>query len=879
MSKSSSSTEDGPSLELFVHLDSSNSSEVCCIAEGSNVSFTVPSSIAKEFPYKSRKFEFSSVLSNQSLSSLSSNTTRTIWDSIQQSKNVVSFSFGNSNTSRDTLHFDGSSGVLSSLLPRISSAYPDASISLFGLRNSIIVDLLASQDAPVFLSNAFSIYRMKLQLDVPKYKVSDLIKQPLRLVGADQKYRQIPDCASFHRVAFLELGSDGETILLVDVVSTEWMSRKSLLTLGERDFSLLQKSLSCFGDVMNAVAMHRLRVPNHRADVTALMQLVAVRSSYCVLVGCHVDISARNAEEAFFALQFASRIIGLKGATIQPFARDPRIEKAVLARDMHRLEAEVALALATTGVSKLSSTEIADVEATIAQRKAKLEQDKKTKEAETQHYIDSHVEKLAKETMSSLRSEILHLQHDLNDATTAVSMLQVKLASDDPKQFEQRVAMLKTQLEKTLEESENERKKIGEHQASLAEKKEHLVVLQKKRDSAQDEIRAAMNYRVESYAAIRASREDQRKQWEQQRATWRSQVLSSKGVAEKDPEPEYAVLREPLTKDMLVSLKKTFETIKAGVDDREVSMNSLTDEEKALTIALRHMEQHPVDWSVEDWDKLRAKEENLLRNAEMQDRKLKDLVDKVLLFLQHGTALVKFRPFSKPGRKHFFLSPDCKELCFCDIKDWDAAMTVGPGKERDRCISRSVKSIVLDEVRLFVLGQYSPVFAKSGVSFGSTDFYRSFSLYYGKSKQTLDVVAESDTDFEAWLIGLSSLVRVQPKWGSGIDVSHEPCFYELADDEVELCQSCHISPYFYKEAKLSVLEHFRTKGFVTKYDMRIVTGMDVLRCVKMHDLLESRGDISSRPTTRLVMPGTPTKASEPPTLTTKLSDIHIPHSP
>eukprot|EP00762_Andalucia_godoyi_P001071 ANDGO_02109.mRNA.1 hypothetical protein ABB37_05528 len=845
---------DSVTIESFLHLDSADGPVCCTIDPTSNSSciFNVPPG-TKDFPYKSRKFEIPNVLEKKTAAHIVDRISNNAISQIANGKCVVSFSLGTAKSSRDNAHFGSPSdgcgvSVLSSILSHLAKSNPSASISLFALRNSSLVDLLDPQNPGARIG----VHRMKLDLSVSKHSVSSLISDDQSFKTADAAYRSIDLFESYHRVAIIWV-SESLVMLFVDVVSLEWMSRKSLLLLGDRNFSYLQKCMSCFGDVMNAITMHRLRVPAHRADVTALLQLVmGTGSLYHVILGSHVNVSVDNIEESFFALQFVSRIGGLKGATVQPFGRDFKIDKCVLDREMKRLQFEFSLALAVTGGAKLSSSELTSLESTICLKRAKLEAESKQKESELQKQIDEQVSKLAQETMSALRSDIHHAQHQLTEASTAISVLRLKLASDDPKAFEKQVNEMNQQLSQTKLDTETEKEKINLLSRSISDKRMHLSTLERKRDLAQDEIRAAMTHRIESYESIRSSRTEQRKQWADQRAIWRSQVISSKGVAEKDGDPEYAVLREPLNKDLLSSLKKTFETIKAGVDDREISLNAVTDDSKGLSNALRYMDQHPVDWSVEDWDRLRAKEQNLLRDAEMQDKKLKDLVEKVILFLQHGTNLTKYRPFSKPGEKHFFLSSDCKSLCFCDVRDWDAAMSVGPGKERDKYVARSLKSVNLEEVRLFVLGQYSPLFAKWGVSFGSPEFYRSFSLYYGKSKQTLDVVADSDTDFEAWLIGLSSLVPVQPKWGSGIDVSHEPCFFELQDDEVDLCQSCHISPYFYKEAKTAVLEHFNTKGYVTKYDMRIVTGMDVLRCVKMHDLLESRGDILSRPVVRVL---------------------------
>jgi hypothetical protein len=156
-------------------------------------------------------------------------------------------------------------------------------------------------------------------------------------------------------------------------------------------------------------------------------------------------------------------------------------------------------------------------------------------------------------------------------------------------------------------------------------------------------------------------------------------------------------------------------------------------------------------------------------------------------------------------------------------------------------------AVSFDSIRHFILGQYSPKFQKYPAAHGSEEFYRSFTLFYGSGNDSLDVMAENEADFEALLIGLSALLHVEPRFGYGIDVSSEPGFFELDLDEVELCQSYHMSPYYYNEACGIIMQEQRRRGYVTIYDVRVATGLDILRCIKIHQILFSKNRIRSKP--------------------------------
>jgi hypothetical protein len=782
-------------------------------------------------------------------------------DRINQGSNVASVSFGNVGSHRDNMHFpspgkSSSVGLLHLLLVHLGNKIANCRLSLFAVRNGEVKDLINPSHAA-----SIHVHRMKLDVNVSERIVSAMNEDACRKQVGDwlSTASTIPDSESWHYVAVLRLPAD-QVVMLIDCVPSELTSRKSILSYGESVSSYINRSTTCMGEVLNAICLNRLRVPMHRADITALLQLVA-RGRYHIFFGCHVVAATECLEECFFALNFASKIGTLKAAAINPFGRDIRIDKCVLERELRRLTAELAVAHATHGIAqKLSSAELSDVEAIITIRKEANARTKAEHDAEVKRLVDHEVARVSQERLKELRLQIRESETELADLSSKISRHKTVLATD-PKTFEANLQRMRNELKEETEKLHLLKARHAEmfEKRNLSEEK--VSSLRKHSESAEDELRAAMQFRIESYGDIRSQRKQVKAEWAEERQKWHGLVGSKKGDLLK--EPELVILKEPPSKELHLHMKRLFDSIKAAVEDKEDQLAVLADENKALDVALRHIERNPVDWSVTDERRVRALEEGLFREAEGKERQLDELVDKVVLYLQHGTRLMKYRSFGRPSDKHFFISADRACLCWCDPKDWESAASA-QGKDRDKILSKSLKFIPFAEVQMFILGQYSPLFNKYGVAFGSSEFYRSFSLFYGPphKKQTLDCVAENDADFEAWLIGISAHISVQPRWGSGIDVSAEPCFNELEIDEVEFCQQYHISPYYYRESKAVALQHQKKHGYVTRYDMRLITALDVLRCIKMHDILLARGDIRSRPLVRSgSMPTTPSSNS------------------
>ncbi|KAJ9447118.1 Kinesin-like protein KIN-1 [Diplonema papillatum] len=176
------------------------------------------------------------------------------------------------------------------------------------------------------------------------------------------------------------------------------------------------------------------------------------------------------------------------------------------------------------------------------------------------------------------------------------------------------------------------------------------------------------------------------------------------------------------------------------------------------------------------------------------------LITDLLVYLESGTLLIKHGRKGKPHKRRFWIDMSTKELCWSDE----------PGETPS---GKGKRSVVLSNVTSIILGMYSKVFKRNKVTPATDGFYRAFTIVVKGGKRTIDVVAESVSDYEAWLIGLSSLLHVEPVWGDVLDVSTLPDgakesegFRKLAPSEQDALKKHHIQPSLLLSLKKTVTD-------------------------------------------------------------------------
>eukprot|EP01061_Rhynchopus_euleeides_P047373 TRINITY_DN9477_c0_g1_i1.p1 TRINITY_DN9477_c0_g1~~TRINITY_DN9477_c0_g1_i1.p1 ORF type:complete len:1049 (+),score=504.38 TRINITY_DN9477_c0_g1_i1:399-3545(+) len=166
------------------------------------------------------------------------------------------------------------------------------------------------------------------------------------------------------------------------------------------------------------------------------------------------------------------------------------------------------------------------------------------------------------------------------------------------------------------------------------------------------------------------------------------------------------------------------------------------------------------------------------------------LVSELLRYLYSGVVLTKHGRTGKPHKRKFFLpsvGSGQNELTWTEL-----APTPG---------DKGKRGVALSDITGIVMGMYSKVFKRMGKVGPATDgFYQSFTIVVKDGKRTIDVVAESVAEFEAWLLGLSNLIKKEPVWGETLDFEqlNDPKEVKLAasmsSKERDLCSKHHIRP-------------------------------------------------------------------------------------
>jgi hypothetical protein len=112
-------------------------------------------------------------------------------------------------------------------------------------------------------------------------------------------------------------------------------------------------------------------------------------------------------------------------------------------------------------------------------------------------------------------------------------------------------------------------------------------------------------------------------------------------------------------------------------------------------------------------------------------------------------------------------------------------------------------------------------------------FYRSLTICT-REKPIVDIVLDTDTDFEAWIVTLQRLTRKEPRWGGALELTLMKDVAKLSEDEKKLCQDCHIVPTVLLNAKDEILNR-QQKVFYTLFDVRTVSGLDLLHAQWVFD--------------------------------------------
>lgn len=172
------------------------------------------------------------------------------------------------------------------------------------------------------------------------------------------------------------------------------------------------------------------------------------------------------------------------------------------------------------------------------------------------------------------------------------------------------------------------------------------------------------------------------------------------------------------------------------------------------------------------------------------------LVQDLIRFLRSGSRMLKHCRRGKPHERIFWVSTQRgKKDLF-----WKAPES----RSADHAC------IHLADVSYIQLGCFSKVFSRHRIPPGNPAFYRAFTIGLRRGGRTVDIVAESLPDYEAWVVGLANLIGVDPVWGGKIDLTREVGTDRLTYFESSCCEANYIQPLQYLELKKRV-QHVATR--------------------------------------------------------------------
>eukprot|EP01065_Artemidia_motanka_P013561 TRINITY_DN17567_c0_g2_i5.p1 TRINITY_DN17567_c0_g2~~TRINITY_DN17567_c0_g2_i5.p1 ORF type:complete len:657 (+),score=186.09 TRINITY_DN17567_c0_g2_i5:96-2066(+) len=168
------------------------------------------------------------------------------------------------------------------------------------------------------------------------------------------------------------------------------------------------------------------------------------------------------------------------------------------------------------------------------------------------------------------------------------------------------------------------------------------------------------------------------------------------------------------------------------------------------------------------------------------------LIVEILRYLQGGCELSIVSPSGERERCRFWLHRNGPSLC------WTDPQTVARGARENKSIPAERR--LLSSVTEVLLGATTKTMKRAAAG---QDYYLAFSILMQKdgTPERVDCVAEQLVDFEAWVLGLAHLLKIDPQWGEPLKVEKDKKHKELTPEEKAVAAKHHIQPALMQDAK------------------------------------------------------------------------------
>eukprot|EP00762_Andalucia_godoyi_P006957 ANDGO_08305.mRNA.1 Kinesin heavy chain len=613
-------------------------------------------------------------------------------------------------------------------------------------------------------------------------------------------------------------------LTLVDLAGSERIKRSGVEGDRLKEAQFINKSLSALGMVVNALFMSRGHIPYRDSKLTRLLKN-SFSGNCKVLLIANLSPSELSVHESLSTMRFADRVKEMKAEQVNPADREAEAAYLRVAKEHEELVANLRFVQAVHGYSfRFTDSMVGAPNFDDALRSMLVDaRERRAKEASDQEIKDrQHVKLKVKQGVDALAESEKQLCKGLNDKLELAVQTRKELEEKVGKQKSSRGAVV-DELYGRIREAETARAAVGDEVAAL---QAQVALLERQEDLLNDEIRnreLEVSKEFEQWTAA-FDRED--KQWKEENSHWeiekkiwdafqkirKARKLLSKKDAElkteeaklqelqaKRSESEAHWVCEGIFADVFRSaVSGDIEAPLPGQDDREENDGELQD----ASVDFADLQDGRSAESVEA--AIRRQQEEIFNRQ--------NLLNDVIRYLEHGCVLMKHGRYGQPHPRHFFIPASHDRISWFDPKHGESGRL-----EPD--------SLLFSDVEKFQRGQYTKVFARNRALEASAEFYLSFSLIYEGGKRSLDVVAESEPDYEAWLMVLSEFVGRKAEWGGIMDVSSLPRTELLNAEESAWCQRNHVSPMLF----LHVKNHVINSPEMSRGHMRAVSGLDIDR--------------------------------------------------
>lgn len=668
--------------------------------------------------------------------------------------------------------------------------------------------------------------------------------------------------------------------------------------------------------VLSAIRSNRLRVPFTKSKLTSLLRRaynqeknnpyneVNQPTKSFLFVFAYDD--ATHAEESYHTLVTAKRVCNVMGGGgVGPASRDLAVEKWRLEQDIVELRDELNIAKAVHDYKPCivdQAKPIANIQEEEMKRIAAINKKREDARLKAQNDMRLQAQKEAQAIIEQeerrSNSNIRELEDKLreklaiNAELTAERDRKVKEFDKQLEKIRKKKVEEEERAEKLREELKGLEEELQARNASISKARQQLEVLTQDHAKGRELILTGREETKEKRVKIYQERRAQRQQWLQEIEATNHKVmeqvkqlskechttgvrLGEDGIGEDEVKddikaiqsvlPSLVNIDEPSGSDFQSSeelrqrLEEYFESERRQLEHKLAEEHKRKEElEKAAESYKNRIAEHHV----------RVKRDQL-QDALKKERHLEGLIEQVVQYLEHGCRMTKIPNKSAARKRYFFISDDRKKILSCEMDEMGVPINR----------KRPTTTVFLKDIKRVVLGQYTATFehfakGKKERTGGMDDeegpfnpratgsvtpqnvhkfFYRSFSFEFKKTK-TLDVITDTDSDFEAWVVALKRLLGGKfalggepaptVEWGAPLDLGTKPNAEKLSREEAQLCASSHITPNQYLNAKSEIMQKSQT-AYVTVYDIRTMSSLDLPRAQVVYEYFLSRRLISA----------------------------------